>query len=1784
MKRNRLRSFNRAGKMSSVKVAVRVRPFNSRELGLNSNLIINMKDKTTFITNPKAGPKDQKVRNFNFDYSYWSHTTPGDENFATQKQVYEDIGMEMLDHTFEGYNVCIFAYGQTGAGKSYTMMGKSEPGQMGIIPQLCEDLFERIKAVKSEDVQFSVEVSYMEIYCERVRDLLNPGNNKALRVREHPLLGPYVEDLSKLAVQSFDDINNLIDEGNKARTVAATNMNETSSRSHAVFTIIFTQRRRDEATNMVGEKVSKVSLVDLAGSERADSTGAKGTRLKEGANINKSLTTLGKVISALAEVSAMDIKSNKKKRKADFIPYRDSVLTWLLRENLGGNSKTAMIAALSPADVNYDETLSTLRYADRAKQIVCKAVVNEDPNAKIIRELKEEVAKLREILHTEGIQLGEGIEGLPDPRVMTRSRKDSLTMDDGENAIERLQMSEKLIAELNESWEEKLRRTEAVRKEREATLAEMGVALKEDGGTIGVFSPKKSPHLVNLNEDPLMSECLIYYIKEGTTRVGLKDAAKNNDIQLSGSNIFEEHCLFHNSEGKVTLLPIENAVVYVNGKQITEETEMKTGARVIIGKHHVFRFNHPDQARQSRAHLIDFDQIESVGSNEQEDVKTESEQEAEPVDWTFAQLELLESQGIDLRRDMEARLQGLEEQYRKEKEEADQLFEQQRKDYETRIQNLQEEVMRHSMMSSFAATEETIEEEEEEFTWTEKEKQVAAWAFRKWKYHQFTSLRDDLWGNAIFLKEANAISVELSKKVQFQFVLLTDTLYSPLPPELFHPGERDDDRPFPRTVVAVEVQDTKNGATHYWSLEKLRHRLELMRDIYNEDQSPGTPEAKQNFFQCLAGCGPSQNYFNFINLIPSRQRLELMRQMYHNEAELSPTSPEPNIDSMSGGDPFYDRFPWFRLVGRAFVYLSNLYYPVPLVHRVTIVSEKGEVKGYLRVAVQAITEKEEAPDYTPGIRQSGNAKISFNDNDYFKRKQQFSDLSSQTAPSTENLRYVEGEGQSPDNSINTSEPYICETKTKAVDLFPDIDEKELPSHLKVDSQFQFRVTILEASGIASEYADIFCQFNFLHRHDEAFSTEPLKNGGKSHPLGFYHVQNFTVSVSKSFIDYIKTQPLVFEVFGHYQQHPLHEQAREIPYNVRPRPKRNFPPMIPVSKPVPSPKYGVLSPPRFYDSGRSLESPLSPGSNCSHIHSRFDLLVWFEICELAPNGEYVPCVVDHSDNQPCAGLFMLHQGIQRRLAITIMQEQSPEIDLIWKDVKELVVGRIRTTPEYHEVDNETSVLSLNLFPASYIQYPGDDRIYFRFEAAWDSSLHNSHLLNKVTASGDRIYMTLSAYIEVENCQQPACITKDLSIVIHSRDTKISTSRTLRNFFGGSKSLDGNRVSGIYELFLRRASESGSPGAQRRQRRVLDTSSTYVRGEENLNGWRPRGDSLIFDHQWELEKLTRLEMVEKSRHVLLLREKLAEQNKTQELSKLDKEASNKSKKAKHDQEKEEILNKSDISEDKSVEKWEKDDATEKYERQGHGVYNFTTDGSREQELTAKCLRYILQGKSLLSPPTPKLLSQMTESMASNTTTDSEADLIPSDQSMLSSIASSSASDLCRHANNPPPNITVSKSCDSLMSNSTSEVCDRKFSLPIKPNTTDLDDDNYIPLVDEVRVSPVVSRKGYLNFLEEKHTGWVKKYVIVRRPYIYIYNSEKDPVERAIINLATAQIEYSEDQQSLLKVRNTFSVLTKHRGFLMQTLDDKDFHDWLYALNPLLAGQIRSTLSRRKLPMNI
>ncbi|XP_059198085.1 kinesin-like protein KIF1A isoform X2 [Centropristis striata] len=1826
---------------ASVKVAVRVRPFNSREIGKDSKCIIQMSGNTTTIINPKQA-KDNK--SFNFDYSYWSHTSPEDINYASQMQVYKDIGEEMLLHAFEGYNVCIFAYGQTGAGKSYTMMGKQDvKDQQGIIPLLCEDLFTKFNDKADNSMSYSVEVSYMEIYCERVRDLLNPKNKGNLRVREHPLMGPYVEDLSKLAVTSYNDIQDLMDSGNKARTVAATNMNETSSRSHAVFNIIFTQKRLDAETDNTSEKVSKISLVDLAGSERADSTGAKGTRLKEGANINKSLTTLGKVISALAEVDSGSNKNKKKKKVESFIPYRDSVLTWLLRENLGGNSRTAMVAALSPADINYDETLSTLRYADRAKQIRCNAVINEDPNNRLVRELKEEVGRLKDLLYAQGLgdiietyrASGADIEGLkfptptdlsdhknnnnkgqavnqrddlstvtnamtgmsPSPSLSALSSRagsiaslhDRIMFTPGsEEAIERLKETEKIIAELNETWEEKLRRTEAIRMEREALLAEMGVAMREDGGTVGVFSPKKTPHLVNLNEDPLMSECLLYYIKDGMTRVGRVDASSRQDIVLSGHFIKDEHCTFTSATGPlgetVVLEPCEGAETYVNGKRVMEPTILKSGNRIILGKSHVFRFNHPVQARAERERTPC------------------AETPAEPVDWAFAQRELLEKQGIDMKQEMEQRLQELEDQYRKEREEANNLLEQQRLDYESKLEALQKQVDRY-----YPEVPEDEEEPEEEVQWTERERELAVWSFRKWRCYQFTSLRDLLWGNAIFLKEANAISVELKKKVQFQFVLLTDTLYSPLPPDLLPPEATKDreKRHFPRTIVAVEVQDQKNGATHYWTLEKLRQRLDLMREMYDRaaDVPNNTTEDGENV---MTGGDPFYDRFPWFRLVGRNPIFNTCMSERMSDPTPSPTLSTSEITELAdaqregrgeeeeleeledldddiflddpcselggeddddddddvdddddegelcrgfgeGQDPFYDRSPLFSVVGRAFVYLSNLLYPVPLVHRVAIVSEKGEVKGFLRVAVQAISgalcfppADEEAPDYGSGVRQSGTAKISFEDQQYekFQSESVCSVGLSRTGISQEELRIVEGEGQNAEvgpsadevnnNTSGADEP---ESPLKSQDGSLDTALE----HLRVGNVFTFRVTVLQASSISAEYADIFCQFNFIHRHDEAFSTEPLKNTGRGPPLGFYHVQNIAVEVTKSFVDYVKTQPIVFEVFGHYQKQPFLPLCKDVISPLRPC-RRQFPRVMPLSKPVPATKLTAMTRPQ-----------------AGPCHCKYDLMVFFEICELEATGEYIPAVVDHRGGMPCHGTFLLHQGLQRRITVTIVHESGGDME--WKDIRELVVGRLRNTPEADETIIDPNILSLNILSAGYVRPMQDDRIslgvdhrtFYRFEAAWDSSMHNSLLLNRVTPYGEKIYMTLSAYLEMENCTQPAIITKDVCMVFYSRDTKLSASRSIRNLFGtGSlRAADGNRVTGVYEVSLCNLADAGSPGMQRRRRRVLDTSVAYVRGEENLAGWRPRSDSLILDHQWELEKLSLLQDVEKTKHYLLLREKLES---TMLMG-------------------QESLH-SCVAEELS-------ESPQPPEVDLEVISGSEIITERQRELAAKCLRLLTHSfnreySHVCVSASESKISEMSVTMLRDSASISALNTITP-----SSTCPSLVEGCYSNAELRPPmprSRAVSPSPD------TQQDAEAKKSIngasETKPRIR-----RFVPDIQEIRVSPIVSKKGYIHFLEPHTNGWVKRYVVVRRPYVYIYNTERDSVERAILNLSSAQVEYSEDQQAMLKTPYTFAVCTEHRGILLQATNDKEMHDWLYAFNPLLAGTIRSKLSRRR-----
>jgi hypothetical protein len=485
--------------------------------------------------------------------------------------VFEDLGKGMLDNAWIGYNAALFAYGQTGSGKSYSMVGYG-PNQ-GIVPMTCVELFNRIAREGNPSNEFQVTFTMLEIYNEKVRDLLadrsKPGG---LKVRQNNKKGFFVHGLRNVAVETPEQITEWMNHGNSTRTVAATAMNESSSRSHMVISLNIKQVKNkgsSESTTMT----SDIHMVDLAGSERAESSGGASDRLQEGSNINQSLSCLGNVISALADQSA---------GKASRVPYRDSVLTKLLQNALGGNSRTIMISAISPSSLNYEETISTLRFADRAKQIKTKAVVNENPTEKLIRELKEENAKLMEMLSAPaggGKAAGPGF-----------SAKDLL---DENNAK---------LARNGIKWSEQ--------------VAKQGKA--HQGMTAAAL--QKGAYLENINEDPMLSGVIQHQVTAGKILIGRDGGGpspkvpKGYDSQLlfKGLSIQEHHCKLVRTGATITLEPLANAQVLVNGKRLLKITTLQHNDRIVLAPNHLYKFiASPENRTKDDGMRIDFEFLQT---------------------------------------------------------------------------------------------------------------------------------------------------------------------------------------------------------------------------------------------------------------------------------------------------------------------------------------------------------------------------------------------------------------------------------------------------------------------------------------------------------------------------------------------------------------------------------------------------------------------------------------------------------------------------------------------------------------------------------------------------------------------------------------------------------------------------------------------------------------------------------------------------------------------------------------------------------------------------------------------------------------------------------------------------------------------------------------------------------------------------------------------------------------------------------------------------------------------
>ncbi|CAG8485825.1 15941_t:CDS:10, partial [Acaulospora colombiana] len=1262
----------------------------AQKIARGAKCLIKMEGNQTIITKPDGtdpGNKNVKkdgsaddVKAFTFDKSYWSFDK-NDPHYATQAHLYQDLGEELLNHAFEGYNT----YGQTGAGKSYSMMGYGE--DKGIIPLTCCELFNRIINNPNPDITYQVQVSYIEIYNERVRDLLNPKNKGNLKVREHPALGPYVEDLSKLIVSSFQDIENLMDEGNKARTVAATNMNATSSRSHAVFTLLVTQKRHDRETKMDTEKVSRISLVDLAGSERADSTGATGARLKEGANINKSLTTLGKVIAALAEQSLPSKKGGKKTEV--FVPYRDSVLTWLLKDSLGGNSKTAMIAAISPAD--YDETLSTLRYADAAKKIKNKAVVNEDPNAKLIRELKEELQMLRSKL---GIEAGEYSTGsnitVSDSQqiIELRDSNGNTIKKTKEELIDQIQASEKLMNEVNESWQEKMRRTEEIQREREKTLEELGIMVEKNN--IGVFPPKKVPHLVNLNEDPLMSECLVYQIKCGKTRVGRLESEEQTEIRLSGENILDEHCFFENIDGKVTLHPRPDCITMVNGMRISEPKLLKSGFRIILGDFHVFRFNNPEETRRERAVSRQISDLRintstptPSGSGEDRlpdsPTSTASLMSEAVIDWNFARREAAINNGLpddtrsrqgtrqfrpgsrndysdddnnsertnsnDIESELEDKLKSYKEEVQKQLESQKRIIEASNQEVdEVKAEKIQLEqkleIVQKEMESLLNREKErqakTIQPRSfgkgsvvtlDDPRYTEEELRLLRRSTTKWKRQRCVQMAETILSNAVVLKEANIISKELGKKVLYQFTVIEDEPHTN--PVSFlesisalNQYTNNDDTSLhysKKPCIGVKVIDTKNDVVYIWSLDKLKARLQKMRNLYNFIDRP-----------------QYSKHFNWE-------------------------------------DPFYENpCPRYTFIGSASVGLTCLLRKTEHEHNAPIIRRySGDVVGFCRVRIKFIIEEpaEEVP-------------------------------------------------------------------------------KELSLKSPVNNML-FEVKIIEVTGIKETlFGQVHVQFKLSSfGNASALSSEQVMYvtnaadppvDAENDSIRFNFDKPIKILLTPAAMDALSNGMLTFEVFGRANRAALDDIERWDYYRERPL-------------------Y------RGVNDQSSCES-LVPRERRSEeelvAEEKHDVVAWAQVCELAPNGDYVPVQV-LSQNSLDPGAFFLRQGLQRRIVLTLTHNSGRQFP--WNRVSKMVIGQVRLLDSKGRL-SESPVqndVQMNLLPAQSVEFNRDGTSVMVAQASWDSTLHESIYLNRTTLSNNRVLLGLSWYVEAEKCVEPIYFHMDIA---------------------------------------------------------------------------------------------------------------------------------------------------------------------------------------------------------------------------------------------------------------------------------------------------------------------------------------------------------------------------------------------------------------------------------------
>lgn len=677
----------------------------------------------------------------------------------------------------------------------------------GIIPIACNKIFERISGSKdtNPNVTYEVQVSMLEIYNEKVQDLLIDSSLRpptGMKVRENKLLGPYVEGLTKYPVTTYEEIANKMDEGNENRTIGSTLMNATSSRAHTIITIEFKQIET-EIGKPKSEKLSVINLVDLAGSERSSSTGATGSRLKEGCNINKSLLVLGNVINTLAD------KATGGKNKNMLPPYRDSNLTRILQSALGGNSKTVMICALSPADINYEETLSTLRYADRAKKIQNKAVINESEQDKMVRLLKEENHDLKKKL---------------DQVLNNLSRSGGVASED----------DKKKAFEIKDEYEANLKLMESMQKTFQEKLED---AKKQEKSTIGDSVDQSKPHLVVINEDPQLSHKLKYSLTQLPIHVGRKQGNPKPKIALSGVGIKVNHAYFDEDKitKKIKLIPKDpqaSEYITINGKPINPNGSILMHMdKIIFGSNTFMLFLHSSNGQE--LYTVDWETIYNQQQEEQERQNLIKEQEKEKQ--KQIEIEQLKSR--------------MEEKFSREKKQMEENLKKQLLEYENKLKNVSDSDERAKLSKKKASIAHILNDENMINTIKEKlnkqDKNLFVKAGKEEtivhnseKFESYlVNLAKKVIKTRLLIQKMNRnyhVELFLNKSIEYDYYLRnknkitnkensTTSLDSKL-------SENSD------IVVLIRVENYEEGEVYYWAPEVFNNRYTMLNEYYEENE------------------------------------------------------------------------------------------------------------------------------------------------------------------------------------------------------------------------------------------------------------------------------------------------------------------------------------------------------------------------------------------------------------------------------------------------------------------------------------------------------------------------------------------------------------------------------------------------------------------------------------------------------------------------------------------------------------------------------------------------------------------------------------------------------------------------------------------------------------------------------------------------------------------------------------------------------------------------------------